>query len=187
MKFWAITLIFLFNFSLYAQTAKDSLAISSQEKKHSVLLATLFSTGLPGAGQVYNSIAMPKGKKHAYWKVPLIYAGLGASIYFLVKNQQKVNLYRDEYVNRVRFGVTSPDLAMYDLSAIKSLHDTYLNRRDLTILATFGVYVINILDAAVEAHFVKFDVSKNLSLQIRPTVIGGFTYATGVAVSLNFR
>lgn len=185
MKFGASLLIILLNFSCLAQTEKDTLV--KKEKHHSVLLATLLSAGLPGAGQVYNSIHMPKGKKRAYWKVPLIYAGLGASVYFLVTNQQKVTLYKNEYINRVRFGITSPDLAMYDLTAIKTLHDQYQNRRDLTILATVVVYALNVLDAAVEAHFVNFDVSKDLSMQIRPTVITGYGYATGVALSLNFR
>ncbi|MEZ4890585.1 MAG: DUF5683 domain-containing protein [Crocinitomicaceae bacterium] len=55
-------------------------------KQHSVKLAAILSAALPGAGQVYNHIAMPKGKKKAYWKVPLIYAGLGVTGYFAVKN-----------------------------------------------------------------------------------------------------
>ena len=182
MKFLVCFVFILSSFKFYAQTANDTLV--KKEKPHSVTIATLLSTGLPGAGQVYNSIAMPKGKKKAYWKVPLIYAGLGVSTYFLIKNQQKVNLYKNEYIQRVRFGIVSPDLAAYDLIAIKSLHDQYQSRRDLTILAVFGVYVINIIDAAVEAHFVHFDVSKDLSLGIRPTLMTG--YAPGVALSLNF-
>lgn len=185
MKFWTSLFLFLFCFSLSAQTENDTLV--KKKKTHSVLLATLLSAGLPGAGQIYNSIDMPKGKKRAYWKVPLIYAGLGASIYFLISNQQKVNLYKNEYINRVRFGVISPSLAAYDLTAIKTLHDQYQNRRDLTILAVVAVYALNVLDAAVEAHFVRFDVSKDLSMQIRPTLITGYGYATGVSLSLNFR
>ena len=55
-------------------------------EKHSVRKAAIFSAVLPGAGQVYNHLAMPKGQKKAYWKVPIIYAGLGATGYFALKN-----------------------------------------------------------------------------------------------------
>ena len=52
-------------------------------KKHSVKTATILSLALPGAGQVYNHIAMPKGKKKAYWKVPLIYAGVALTFFLM--------------------------------------------------------------------------------------------------------
>lgn len=182
-KYLLSLLLLLSCLSVSAQAQTDT--TSKKKVNKTVLTATLLSTFAPGGGQIYNSILMPKGKKHAYWKVPLIYAGLGASTYFLIKNQQKVNLYKNEYIQRVRYGITSPDLAAYDLSAIKQLHDQYQSRRDLTILAVFGVYVINVIDAAVEAHFIHFDVSKDLSLNIHPTLVTGFK--PGVGISLNFR
>ena len=69
---------------LYAQNADTTMIDSS--KVHSVRKATIYSAVLPGLGQIYNHRAMPKGSKKAYWKVPLIYSGLGASGYFLVFN-----------------------------------------------------------------------------------------------------
>ena len=62
---------FLMWFSLQVN-AQDSLAVAPDTvKTHSWKKAILFSAVVPGSGQIYNHIAMPKGKKKAYWKVPL--------------------------------------------------------------------------------------------------------------------
>lgn len=168
--------------SLTSAQQSDSTDI---EKPHSVKLATILSAVLPGSGQIYNHIAMPKGKKKAYWKVPLIYAALGTTTYFMISNQSKVNLYKNEYLQRMDSGLISPGLAQYDNNAILTLHDQYQNNRDLMILATAGVYIINILDAAVEAHFVNFDISEDLTMHVRPTMMLGFS--PGLSLRFNFR
>ena len=56
--------------------------------KHSVKKATIYSAVIPGAGQVYNHLAMRKGKKKAFWKVPLIYTGLAGTGYLVMQNNQ---------------------------------------------------------------------------------------------------
>jgi len=157
-------------------------------KPHSIRTALLLSAGLPGAGQIYNHIAMPKGKKKAYWKVPLIYAGLGASTYFLVSNQSNVSSLRKEY----RF-MESNDGAHsdgskwvdYDQSGVLLLHDQYQTFRDISILAVALVYILQLTDAGVEAHFVNFDVSHDLSLHLDPVLFN--TRSPGLSLSLKFR
>jgi hypothetical protein len=165
--------------------AQKSDTLQPAEKTHSVKLATLLSVGLPGAGQVYNHIAMPKGKKKAYWKVPLIYGGLGATTYFLINNQRNMMRFRTEYLNRTELGISNPEFNQYDNNALLTIHNGYQTNRDLMILATFGVYIINILDAAVEAHFVNFDISDDLTMRVQPTVMMGFY--PGVSLRFNFR
>ena len=85
MKGFKVAFIFIF-FSTCFFAQVDTTSIPN-DTVHSVKKAMIFSAIIPGSGQVYNHIAMPKGKKKAYWKVPLIYAGLGSTGYFLVKNQ----------------------------------------------------------------------------------------------------
>lgn len=161
------------------------------EKTHSVKTATILSAVLPGAGQIYNHIAMPKGKKKAFWKVPLIYAGLGVTTYFLISNQRNMMIYRNEYMDREELGYlttggyVNPATAGYDPQALLTLHENYQTNRDLMILATAGVYLLNVLDAAVEAHFVSFDISEDLTMSFRPKVMMGFS--PGLSVSFNFR
>lgn len=154
-------------------------------RPHSIRKAVIFSACLPASGQIYNHLAMPKGKKKAYWKVPLIYAGLGASGYMLYQNQTTKNELKTEYSNRLNGVPGDVKWSAYDDQGVLTLYDQYLNYRDLSILAIGAVYLLQVVDAGVEAHFVNFDVSEDLSLRIEPTVMYGNN--PGVRMSLNFR
>lgn len=141
-------------------------------KKHSVKTATILSLALPGAGQVYNHIAMPKGKKKAYWKIPLIYAGLGVTGYFAIKNQIEQKALKQEYINRTEKNeLPSEKYSNYDDAGVLQLYNQKITRRDILFLGMGLVYLIQIADAAVEAHFVNFDVSEDLSMRIRPKLL----------------
>lgn len=153
-------------------------------KHHSVKLATIFSAFVPGAGQVYNHFGMPKGQKKAFWKVPIIYAGLGATGYYLLKNNSLKNELKTEHKTREKGLVGLAKYEMYDIQAIATLYNQHLSRRDLFIVGFSIVYVLQIVDAAVEAHFVTFDISEDLSLKIEP-VLYNF-HQGGIKLSLNF-
>jgi hypothetical protein len=127
---------------------------------------------------------MPKGQKKAYWKVPLIYAGLGATGYYAFSNNRLKNQLRAEYEYRQEFGVES-NFEEYDDQGLLSLYATYRTRRDLCIVGMTVVYLLNIVDAGVEAHFVNFDVSNDLSMSILPKF--DFQSGYGVSLTLNFR
>ena len=146
----------------------------------------LLSAVLPGSGQVYNSIHRENGPKHAFWKVPLIYAGLGASGYFLTVNNQTQKSLKTEYNNRLNnVSNLNPTWAIYDDQAVLSLYQSYLNKRDMSILGFAAAYFIQIAEAGVEAHFLHFDVSDKLSLSIRPTMLG--PTSAGIHVHFQFR
>lgn len=158
---------------------------SATDTAHSPLKAALLSI-LPGAGQIYNSIAMPKGKKHAYWKVPLIYAGLGVTGYFFVKNNKKQRALKEEYLYRAKYG--HPNLyeyKQYDDQGILTQFEAARRNRDLMIFAFVAVYGLNILDAYVSAHFIHFDVSKDLSLNVRPKLLDFNTIGVGITLDLH--
>jgi len=144
----------------------------------------LLSAALPGAGQIYNHRAMPKGQKKALWKVPLIYAGLGTTLYFFSINQSTQKGLKNEYTNRIEGNPTDPKWADYDNEAVLSLYQQYLNQRDLSIIGIGIVYLLQIADAAVEAHFVGFDVSDNISLRLKCT--SPSPNGIGLGVSFNF-
>lgn len=183
MRYCLVVLLFL---PIIAFCQDNETTESDTVKQHSVKKAVLLSI-VPGGGQIYNHMAMPKGRKKAYWKVPLIYAGLGASGYFLVSNQIEKNRLKEEYSYRQDNG----GLPLYDQwkniddQGVLTLYNQYLNWRDLSILAVGAVYVIQLVDAGVEAHFVNFDVSEDLSLSVNPSFVGG--YNPGISLSLNFR
>ncbi len=151
---------------------------------HSPKKATIYSAILPGLGQIYNHVNMPKGSKKAYWKVPLIYSGLGATGFFLISNQLTQKSLKQEYKNRLDGNATDPKWSAYDNPGVLTLYNQYLNRRDLSILGFAAVYLFQIVDANVEAHFVNFDISEDLTLQIDPSLSPSLS--AGLTLKLNF-
>jgi hypothetical protein len=157
--------------------------VTDTTKRHSPKKAVIFSAVLPGAGQVYNHLAMPKGKKKAFWKVPLIYGGLAATGYFLVQNQSIQKELKQEYTNRMNGGVPDVRWEQFDDDGILTLFRQYQTQRDLSILGVGLVYVLQVVDAGVEAHFVDFDISEDLSIQLRPTILS--TRTVGLSLKLD--
>jgi hypothetical protein len=162
----------------------NSVADTAKGYVHSVRDALIFSAIVPGAGQVYNHIYMPKGKKKAFWKVPLIYAGLGATGYFLYTNQQTVKELKTEYTNRQNGGVLSDKWSLYDDFGILTLFQQYQNQRDLSIIGVGLVYLFQLADAGIEAHFVRFDISPDLTMSIYPSFPLG--QSVGIGMKWNF-
>jgi hypothetical protein len=173
MKYFLAILCLLNSFISFNQNSalvSDSII---KDSLHSPKKAVILSSILPGAGQIYNHRAMPVGSKKAYWKVPIIYSGLGVAGYFLVTNQLAQKSIKTEYINRENGGTLDPQWAMYDNDGLLTLYNRYLDRRDLSILGLAAVYLFQIVDAGVEAHFVHFDISEDLSINLKPSLIFG--------------
>lgn len=185
MKLFLLGVFFILSFCFNAQVNARSTTVSDSVKFHSPKKAVIFSAVLPGAGQVYNHLAMPKGKKKAFWKVPLIYAGLGATGFFLINNQLTQLSLKQEYTNRENGNALDPKWQEYDIQGVETLYNQYLDARDLSILAFSAVYLLQVIDAGIEAHFVHFDISEDLSLAIKPTYLGKNTL--GMRLCFNFR
>jgi hypothetical protein len=185
---WLLCLVISFSlFGLAAQDVGETITEDSI-KVHSPKKASRLSMFLPGAGQVYNSMAMPKGKKHAWWKIPIIYAGLGATAYFFTENQILQRNYKQEYINRVDFGMAPgaefPEFQTFDNTALIQLHEAHKSSRNTMAIGFIAVYGLNILDALVEAHFIDFDVSEDLSLGIRPAYLQNNGFGLSLALHI---
>ncbi|MGZ4035498.1 MAG: DUF5683 domain-containing protein, partial [Bacteroidia bacterium] len=130
-------------------------------------------------GQVYN-------KK--YWKVPFIYAAAAGLTYSLEFNQSHYVKYRNAYKDRLN-GVPDPYLGIYTDDNLNTLFVYYHRYRDLSVIGFAALYVLNILDATVDAHLFNFDVSDNLSFNVHPTLINTTAinhYATGLSLNIKF-
>lgn len=182
----ALFLLFGLVFGLVIQAQqKDSL---QEFKAHDPSRAAKLSIMLPGAGQVYNSLAMPKGKKHAWWKVPLIYGGLAFTGYQIYDNHILQRDLRKEYEFRMDNGMPNPDFPefqIYDQQGVLTLYQQHKASRDLMIFGFLAVYGLNVLDALVEAHFVDFDVSNDLSLRVMPYM--NQRRETGINLTFKFK
>ena len=151
--------IFIFQFSIYKCVAQVD---TVQTKKHSPKTASCLAL-IPGAGQIYN-------KK--YWKLPIVYGGLGATGYLIYHYQGETAKYKKEYITRlnkdsVNFS-TDPDIASLSDASIQHNRDTYRRNMEICIGVCAIVYALSILDACVDAHLFYYDVSDNLSMAIRP-------------------
>jgi hypothetical protein len=172
--------IISFSFCSYGQAD-----LNDTISEHPFRKSILFSALIPGGGQVYNSIIKKKGFKHAIWKVPLIYGALGATTYMLVQNHQTQRSLKTEYLSRIDGIVSDPQWAAYDDQGVLYLYRQYLDQRDLSILAIGAVYLLQIIDAGVESHFINFDVSENLSLEVHPVILQ--SQIPGININLKFR
>ena len=129
--------------------------------------AAFYSAILPGLGQAYN-------KK--FWKIPIVYAALGTGIYFYVDNTNKYNRYRDAYKRRLAgfdddefWGVDSNgdalSSAQISKDALIRAQETLRRDKELSLLITAGIYVLNIIDANVDAHLLQFNIDDNLAFK----------------------
>ncbi len=175
----------LFHNEINAQN--DTLAVKKIEKKklNSVTKATWLATFIPGAGQIYN-------KK--YWKVPILYTGLGVLGYFIYENNQLYLDFKDSFDQKYNRSVGLPYNAANDPFPFLRMETVRLNRdfsarnRNFLIIITGLVHGLSILDAHVDAHLKTFDISDKLTLKIEP--YQDYLYNSpfaGVSLKLNWR
>jgi hypothetical protein len=141
----------------------------------------LYSAILPGLGQAYN-------KK--YWKIGIIGAGTAALVYSYQFSSKNYRLHKDELILRQSKepGNFNPDLTLYSDSDLNELQDFYRRNRDLTVIGFALLYALNIVDATVDAHFFDFNMSDDLSLNIRPEpVYNALTARNSFGLGINLR
>ncbi|MBK8488193.1 MAG: hypothetical protein KA954_10740 [Chitinophagales bacterium] len=144
----------------------DTIGIVTQKSfwnddPHSPTKAALLSL-VPGMGQAYN-------KK--YWKIPIVYAGLGVSGYAIWFNAYYYNDIKDAYLIRTDGDSTTTDDYVVTIPSETSLlqyAEYYKKNLDLSVVIFSAVYILNIVDAVVDAHLFSFDISDDLSLQLKP-------------------
>lgn len=176
-------LLFLF-FGLTSIFAQEKIEIISKDTLTSEPIdplrpakAAFYSAILPGLGQAYN-------KK--YWKVPLVYGAIGTSAYLYIDNQKKYNLYRDEYKNRLAGNPSeTPSLARLDNSRLIAAQKVFQRNRDLSALFMVGFYILNIIDANIDAALSQFNVDEKLAF--KPALIkNDITLNTNFGIALNY-
>lgn len=177
----------------------DTVDFAQLNKKYrSPHKATFYAVIFPGGGQIYN---------RKYWKLPILYAGMGALIYGISWNTQYYNKYKNAYHDFVindpantRYTEFIPSTLTYEdvvygdkhdwfESALQNKYKFYRKQRDMCYMGLIAVYAASIVDATVDAHLMTFDISEELSLNVQPTFINGtsmFSGTPGLHLSLNF-
>lgn len=211
-----ITLLFMVSFCVKAQRdsiliENDSLRVTGEtvfakrsDKYISPHKATLYSAILPGMGQIYN---------RKYWKAPIAWIGLGIAGYALYYNQDKYLFYKSAYRDYViqdpantsyqpvidRLLSTGSftqeelmpggDYSQWLENALNNQKLIFRKYRDYSYVAIGLIYIINIVDATVDAHFQQFDISDDLTLRWEPFVNPSLRYGPtyGVGFNLSFK
>ena len=155
---------------------------------------------LPGAGQIYN---------RKYWKLPFVYGGFVGCAYAMRWNNQMFRDYSQAYMDimdddpntqsynqflHLGAKIDSSNIDRYQ-RLFKNRKDKFRRWRDLSFFCLVGVYAISIIDAYVDASLSEFDISKDLSLRVEPTIINRSNgmqtnplrdNSLGVSCNLNF-
>ncbi len=166
---------FLLTFQLQAQTAvvteSDSLIVESQDTvllksyatRYNPRKALLFAAVLPGLGQIYN-------KK--YWKLPLVYGGFFGTTYAMVFYN---NLYRDYkqklFANLEDGYEGDSEIRPGDVYTTKNYRvavDRAKRSRDFWLIMMGAMYLLQMVDAHVDAHLKEFDLNPQLRVSIEP-------------------
>ena len=156
-------------------TAKNKKAVYSTAKR-----ATIMSIVLPGLGQVYN-------KK--WWKVPIIYAGIGGFGYMFLKNDNQYRFYRKNLIAVYDGDENTVNTTDYTGDQLLIQKVYYKKYRDFGIIGVGIFYLLNIVDANVDGHLKTFDVSDNLSINVDPwhSINLNGRSASGLSIKINFK
>ncbi len=153
--------------------------IESYAKRFDPRKALLFSAVFPGAGQFYN-------KK--YWKMPLVYGGFGFLIY-VVNFYHTENLkFRSELFGLINdpSGGLSP--SGYTKDQLKTIVDKTRRERDFFLIMNGLFYLLQMVDAHVDAHLKEFDLNPNLQVRIEPMFDNSMMTgrSSGIALKIKF-
>jgi hypothetical protein len=169
------------------------------KRKGDPMKATMMSVVFPGGGQIYN---------RKYWKLPIVYAGFGVLFYSISNNSKNYQMYYKGYLDftddidetnsyldfipgdpasydPVYPGANPANTALVEEKMLR-LVDYHKQYRDLSIILTGVWYMVQLLDANVDASLMEYDVSDNLELTFFPSMITlpGRSPATGINLHL---
>ncbi len=151
---------------------------STNDVSH-VKKATTLACIFPGAGQIYNK---------SYWKVPFVVGGFASMIYCIDWNNRGYQRFKkaynllsdyDAHPENYPDGPTDEFHGRYSASFILNLRNNYRRNRDLCIIITGALYVLQIVDAHVDAHLKDYDISDDLSMNLEPLVDYTYVPAAG--------
>lgn len=154
--------IFAYGYSLADAYFSNRILTQPNLALRAPLQAGIRSAALPGLGQIYN---------RKYWKLPIVYGGFAVAGGFIGFNLYEYNRFSKEYKVRTRpgYGEINPDLRSYSASNLLTARKYYRRNLEYSVVGGTLWYILNILDAVVDAHLKGFNTDDDLSLwRIQP-------------------
>lgn len=183
MKHLILTLSLLFSVSAWAQVETDSITIADEPVPPEIVAvdgssietpdylnmknpirASLYSAILPGMGQIYNE---------KWWKAPLVWGVLGTGVGFVIYYNNEYKEFRGYYLDKLYgYQLENPTLNNMSVEQLANIQDDRKRSRDYAIALTALGYVLNILDATVDAHL--FGIKKDPDLSFQPIILQNY-------------
>lgn len=163
-----------------AQTNRNE---NSEVPLHSPRRASIYSAVLPGLGQAYN---------RKYWKMPIIYAGFGTLYYITRENTQEYRKFLEAYryvVAKDTTPINNEYVGRYNEAQLLQGKNMFRRNVEVGYILAGALYLLNIIDASVDAHLFNYDVSENLTMRVEPAVLRdplAAKHFTGVTFTLKF-
>jgi hypothetical protein len=159
------------NINSFGQSLDTIQRDSPFKKNHSPRKAAIRSAIIPGWGQFYNN---------SYWKIPVIYA-TGTVIGLFYFNNRKI------YVENRDLLINNPN--SINANNYKINRDRFRGYRDWNVVMILGLYLLNIVDANVDAHLKEFDINDNLAFTVKPYLYQDLNNRpfTGFSFNLKFK
>lgn len=172
--------------SLFKSAFRKQFSVRWHQEPHSPFKATVLALGLPSAGQIYNGMAKEGSFFRKYWKVPVVWAGVGTCVMFIDYNTRNYKYFKNQYIAAADGDpltiATESDNPLY----LKDGMDYFGKLMDISYMSLVGVYILQAIDANVDAHLFYYDISNDLSLRWHPSYFVAGSRHHGLGLTLQF-
>lgn len=154
--------------------------------QHSPKRAALYSAVLPSLGQAYN---------HKWWKMPIVLGGVAGLGYYGYINYMDFDTMKKACAYKAGNSTYTNDeidqlVAKYSETQLQTIRNDYRRSFEISCIALFAWWALNIVDATVDAYLFEYDISNDISMSISPCTMGAgapmMSMTTGIALKFNF-
>lgn len=139
--------------------------------------AILFAAVVPGLGQIYN---------RKYWKVPLVLGGFALGIYSITFFNDQYTMFKGDLFDLLRDGASLSPTGLNE-QQLRNLVDRAKRQRDYFTIITGFWYILQLVDAHVDAHLKEFDLNPQLKVRLEPMLESNPYTGRSAGVALKFR
>ncbi len=172
--------------ALFKSAFRKQFSARWHQEPHSPFKATVLALSLPGAGQIYNGMAKEGSFFRKYWKVPIVWAGVGTCVAFIDFNTRNYKYFKREYIAAADDDPTTIPTESENPLYLNDGMEYYRKFMDISYMSLLGVYVLQTIDANVDAHLFYYDISNDLSLRWHPAYFVAGSKHHGLGLTLQF-
>jgi hypothetical protein len=172
--------------AFFKSAFRKQFSVRWHQEPHSPFKATALALGLPSAGQIYNGMSKEGSFFRKYWKVPVVWAGLGTCVVFIDYNTRNYKYFKNQYIAAADGNPLTIATESDDPLYLKDGMDYFGKLMDISYMSLVGVYILQAIDANVDAHLFYYDISSDLSLRWHPSYFVAGSKHHGLGLTLQF-